>query len=147
MTDVKRADRRQLLEICAMRKARVLTHPWWWKKAREDGFYHHLPYISTGLFRFCCRFEKNGYRQIVSCVAHFSIWSDIGWPRDWEMSIADRSSSSSWIDPILHFCHFWALGFGPWRLLSPNQFALPSSARYYDPGEIIILMVFARTNE
>ena len=62
------------------------------------------------------------------------------------MSIADRSSSSSWIDPILHFCHFWALGVGPWRLLSPNQFALPSSARYYDPGEIIILMVFARTN-
>ena len=38
----------------------------------DDGFYHHLPYISTGLFRFCCRL-KNGYRQIVSCVAHFSI--------------------------------------------------------------------------
>lgn len=56
-------------------------------------------------------------------------------------------SASHCMDPILHFCHFWALE-SPWRLLSPNQFAIGSAlllasllcCGHYYPGEIIILM-------
>ena len=54
------------------------------------------------------------------------------------------------IDPILHFCHFWALGASLEASFAKSicPAIIAYSTRNYDPGEIIILMmVFARTNE
>ena len=61
--------------------------------------------------------------------------------------------SSSALHPkrshILHFCHFWALGASLEASFAKSicLAIIAYSSRNYDPGEIIILMVFARTNE
>ena len=62
--------------------------------------------------------------------------------------------SSSALHPkrshILHFCHFWALGASLEASFAKSicPAIIAYSTRNYDPGEIIILMmVFARTNE
>ena len=105
--------------------------------------------------------SSDGYRQIVSCVEQLTFQFDqILVDPGFQMAIADifltietnhRSFASRvyCIDPILHFCHFWALGASLEASFAKSicPAIIAYSSRNYDPGEIIILMVFARTNE
>ena len=162
MTDVKGADIRQLLEkICAMRKAQA-DYSFQQKIVVliinllfSTSFPTKPPRIveKTAMLLF---YKKNSHLLMViaklfhvlsnSLFNSIRYWLTQGFR--WPLLI-----SSSALHPkrshILHFCHFWALGASLEASFAKSicPAIIAYSSRNYDPGEIIILMVFARTNE
>lgn len=161
MTDVKGADIRQLLEkICAMRKAQA-DYSFQQKIVVliinllfSTSFPTKPPRIVEKL-QCCCSIKSLHLLMVIAKLFHVlsnSLFNSIRyWLTQgfrWPLLI-----SSSALHPkrshILHFCHFWALGASLEASFAKSicPAIIAYSSRNYDPGEIIILMVFARTNE